>query len=162
MMGISFRYVKNRDDAMILVNEGFLKIVTNLEKWKEDTPFEYWAKRVMINTCIDNYRKQKKVRDHEEMYDDVRHFENDISIDYNEVDKVVETEQLDEMLSELPEVHAKVFNLYEIDGYNHKEIGKLLGISERSSKRHLAASRRKLQEMVKGLGNQLKRATKLF
>ncbi|MEZ4849456.1 MAG: sigma-70 family RNA polymerase sigma factor [Bacteroidia bacterium] len=60
LMGVCIRYMKNEEDAVEVLNMGFLKILKNLEKKKTNVPFEAWIRRIMINTIIDEYRKNKK------------------------------------------------------------------------------------------------------
>ena len=148
LMGVCLRYRKNEEDAAEMLNVGFMKILTKLDKYQESVPFEAWIRRIMINTLIDDFRKNRKVREliettdfeHEEIFTH--------SVDYNEADRKFDAEELQGMILQLPPMSRKVFNLYAIDGYTHKEIGEMLGISDGTSKWHLSFARKKLQEMV--------------
>lgn len=149
LMSVCMRYRKNENDAAEILNVGFLKILNNLDKYKSGVPFEAWIRRIMINTLIDDFRKNRKVREliehtdfeHEEIFTD--------QVDYNEADKAFDASDLQALIQKLPPMSKKVFNLYAIDGYSHKEVGELLGISDGTSKWHLSFARKKLQEMLK-------------
>ncbi len=149
LMSVCLRYRKQENDAIEILNVGFMKILTNLDKYKEHVPFEAWSRRIMINTLIDDFRKNRKVREliestdfeHEKIYKD--------SIEYNDADLQFDADDLQNMINQLPPMSGKVFNLFAIDGYSHKEIGKMLGISDGTSKWHLSFARKKLQGMVK-------------
>ncbi len=148
LMGVCMRYKRNQEDAAALVNEGFLKILNNLDKYNTEIPFEAWIKRIMINTVIDEFRKNRKVQELIEYSD----FENEEQyadqFDYNEADKQFDAEDIEAIIQELPPMSQKVFNLYAIDGYTHKEIGKMLDISDGTSKWHLNSARKKIKELL--------------
>ena len=130
-MGICLRYEKNKDDAAALLNLAFFKILTRLDQYKDNVPFEAWAKRVTINTLIDEFRKKNK-----DQHQFVESFDHSLPLsfmDFNEADQRFDAEDLERMIRDLPEMSQKVFNLYIIDGYNHKEIGEMLHISEGTS-----------------------------
>ena len=146
LMGICMRYSKDKDTASAALNMGFLKILSNLNHYKPEIPFSAWIRRIMINTLIDEYRKQKKERERvtyvENYYDNA---------DYSEVNEALSKISYDQILVEinkLPMATRKVFNLFVIDGFSHKEIGELLEISEGTSKWHLNAARQKLKEQL--------------
>ncbi|MFK7808795.1 MAG: RNA polymerase sigma factor [Saprospiraceae bacterium] len=149
LMSVCLRYRKQENDAVEMLNVGFMKILTNLNKYQDHIPFEAWSRRIMINTLIDDFRKNRKVREliestdfeHEKIYND--------SVDYNEADLQFDADELQAMINQLPRMSGKVFNLFAIDGYSHKEIGKMLGISDGTSKWHLSFARKKLQGMIK-------------
>ena len=148
LMGVCMRYKKDEDEAASVLNMGFLKILTNLEKFKPGVPFDAWIRRIMINTVIDEFRKNRKVRELIE-HTDFSESESYIkTVDYNTADQMFDAERLEGFIKQLPTVSQKVFNLYAIDGYNHKEIGELLGISDGTSKWHLSSARKKLQDML--------------
>lgn len=146
LMGICMRYSKDKDSASETLNMGFLKILKNLASYKSEIPFKSWIRRVMVNTLIDEYRKNKREREKvtyvQEYYDNA-----DFS-DVNEALSRINYNQLLVQINLLPEATKKVFNLFAIDGYSHKEIGEMLMISEGTSKWHLNAARQKLKEYI--------------
>lgn len=149
LMGVCYRYKQNEADAAASMNAGFLKILTNLDKYQPTIPFEAWAKRIMINTIIDEFRKNRKVKELIEYKDFSETDSYDSLVDFNKAAEQFDAEELENLIKRLPTVSQKVFNLYAIDGYKHKEISELLDMSEGTSKWHLSFARKKLQEMLK-------------
>src|SRR5687768_13584013 len=131
LMSICMRYSRDRDSASEALNMGYLKILKNLHTYNPEIPFKAWVRRIMVNTLIDEYRKNKREKEKvtyvEEYYDS-----SDFS-DVNEALSKINCAQIIEQISHLPEATRKVFNLFAIDGYTHKEIGEFLGISEGTS-----------------------------
>ena len=154
LMGVCMRYKKNRDEAAEMVNIGFMKILKNIDKYREEAPFGAWIKRIMINTIIDEFRKNRKVKELIETTDFADFNDSEGLVDYNTADQMFDAEQIEELIKRLPPMSQKVFNLFAIDGYSHKEIGKMLGISDGTSKWHLSFSRKKLREMIGQLMEQ--------
>ena len=155
LMAICLRYYKNSNDAEEALNMGFLKIVTKLDKYNSDVPFEAWIRRIMINTIIDEFRKNKKGKETIE-YTDFNGVYESKTVNYNEADLKFEAEELEIMIKTLPPVSQKVFNMHVIDGYSHKEIAELMEISIGTSKWHVSNARkilRGLVEKAKGLKN---------
>ncbi len=146
LMGICMRYSKDKDTASESLNMGFLKILKNLSTYKPEIPFKSWIRRVMVNTLIDEYRKNK--RDREKVTYVEEYYDNSDFSDVNEALSRINYNQLLVQINMLPEATKKVFNLFAIDGYSHKEIGEMLMISEGTSKWHLNAARQKLKEYI--------------
>lgn len=147
-MSVCMRYKRDHDEAASAVNEGFLKILNNLEKYDSKLPFEAWIKRIMINHVIDDFRKNRKVQELIEYADFSERNEIDDPVDYNEADILFDTGDIEEMIKTLPPVTQKVFNLFAIDGYAHKEIAEFLNMSEGTSKWHLNSARKKLIDLL--------------
>ncbi|MCE3229333.1 MAG: polymerase sigma factor, sigma-70 family [Bacteroidetes bacterium] len=146
LMSICLRYTKDKDMASEMLNVGFLKILSNLEKYNLAIPFKVWIRKIMVNTLIDEYRKSKREKERvtyvEEYYD---------STDYSEANEAISkinVQQIYALINDLPEATKQVFNLFVIDGYAHKEIADMLGISEGTSKWHLNAARQKLKDQI--------------
>lgn len=165
LMSICVRYCNNREDAQSLLNLGFLKIINNLEKYKEEIPFGLWARRVMINTIIDEYRKNKKEKELLEYHDFTDRRDDETLVEINDAVKRMDAQEIHKHIEKLPNVSKKVFNLFVVDGYGHKEIATMLGMSEGTSKWHLNNAREKLKEMInhpspvlspQGRGDELK------
>lgn len=129
MLFVCLRYCKDRQDAEDVLQDGFIKMFTSLDKYKFDGSFEGWLRRIMVNTCLDFLRKQKQMGDFTSM-DDVAFKLEDASSAQNEL----EVEDLMKLIQKLPKGYQVVFNLFAIEGYSHKEIADLLGISEDTSK----------------------------
>ncbi len=141
------RYKHNHVDAEDLFNQAFLKIILKLNSYDTSRNIRTWCKRIIINTCIDDFRKHKSFRERFDFTDDISRYEESPSL-LNSHHTQLDEEVLMEMISKLPEMTQKVFNLYGIDGYSHKEIGALLDMSLGTSKWHLHNARTKLQAMI--------------
>ena len=142
MMGVCMRYASHREQATEMLNLGFLKVFNSIQKYAEKgSNLEAWMYRIMVNTAIDYLRAE------------IRHQHADIEKsvyveDTADVLADLAAEQIMAMINELTPAYRAVFNLYVIEGYNHAEIGKLLGINEGTSKSNLAKARAKLQEKI--------------
>ncbi|HEU4717194.1 MAG TPA: RNA polymerase sigma factor [Bacteroidia bacterium] len=148
MMSVCIRYTASRDDAEDLLNRSFLKILSNIEKYRKEVPFGLWVRRITINTIIDEYRKNRKEKEMTELVDfDEQEVESDTAAINGFLEKT-DAEQLQRLIDHLPEMSRKVLNLFVVDGYGHKEISEMLNISEGTSKWHLNNARTKLKELI--------------
>ena len=150
-MGICLRYAGNRYEAAEIMNQGFMKVFTNLEKYNPERPFKAWLGRIMINTSINHYRSNLKMA----YMDDLEKAEG---LSHNEMpDSKLKYDDLLDMVQRLPQAYRTVFNLYAIEGYTHEEIGKMLGISDGTSKSNLFKARDKLKAMIMKVERQAER-----
>ena len=145
LMNICIRYKNDYDTAGSSLNLIFLKILDNLEKFKSEDSFVPWIKRIAVNHLIDEYRKEKREKEKLSYIEDVSYSSANSSSSIHEKSAELDSEYLIQMIKELPTVTAKVFNLYAIDGFKHKEIAEILEMSENTSKWHLSEARKKLQ-----------------
>jgi len=157
LMPICFRYNSNEEDARASYNAGFIKILKALEKVDGDTNFNAWAKRVMVNTLIDEYRKNKKYNTRIAKSDDERELDYYSEGQLNDAESNLGYENIMMLVQELPRATAHVFNLYVIEGYSHREIGEKLEMSEGTSKWHLSTARKMLREKLGRLENSNQR-----
>jgi RNA polymerase sigma factor (sigma-70 family) len=151
MMGVCSRYQRNRDDALALVNEGFLKILQNLRNMADGVPFEPWARRIIINTVIDAYRRERNRREQEVPLSPTSDAEQAVANDYL---AHMEAEAFAALLDRLPPVSRHVFNLFAVDGHSHQEIADLLGISTGTSKWHVSHARAILHQALAGMATE--------
>lgn len=147
-MPVCYRYHNNEEDARSSLNIGFMKILKGLESVDDDVNFPAWSKRIIVNTLIDEYRKKRNYNSRVSSKETERELDIEAVPESNEAESNFGYESLLKLIKELPEVSQKVFNLYVIEGYNHKEIGDLLGISEGTSKWHLSTARKVLREKL--------------
>jgi RNA polymerase sigma-70 factor (ECF subfamily) len=148
LLSVCLRYERNVEDAEFLLNQGFMKILTKLSSFKNDRPFEAWIRRIMINTIIDHHRKYNKQNSILQFSDIQAEGHDTRWVEYNAAYLDFEAEELLAMVQKLPPESRKVFNLYTMEGYAHKEIAEMLGISDGTSKWHLSFARKKLREMI--------------
>jgi RNA polymerase sigma-70 factor (ECF subfamily) len=135
-------YSANEMEVEEMVNDGFLKIFNNIHKYDFSKPFKVWLRAILINTSIDHYRKARKT-DHIFPLESYHQPEVESGI----IDQMAAGELMD-IIQKLPKSYRMVFNLYVVEGYNHREISELLGIQEGTSKSNLRDARIKLQKMI--------------
>ena len=143
-MSVTYREKKNEEDAKSLSINAFLKVLTNIESYKPNIPFNAWIRRIAINTAIDDFRKNSK-HNLIEYSDEISTNENYTINDY---DLEIRAEELNNMILKLPKATKLVINLFAIDGYSHKEIAEQLNISTNTSKWHVKEARKKLKEQI--------------
>ncbi len=138
------RYTKNETDAAEVLNSGFLKVFLNIQRYEPMQGTLYtWIRTIVINTCLDFLKLKQKTGQHKELDKTV-----EVHIDAEAINKM-EVSMLLHLVRQLPSATQAVFNLYVMEGYNHKEIGQLLSISEGTSKWHLSEARKSLQQMIR-------------
>ncbi len=141
-LSVCLRYSDNRDEAVELLNEAFMKVFTNLKKLDLNRSFKPWFRKILINTCI-NYIKKKKIAFTTEL--------DEVSI-HNGPDDVLSRilyQEILAMIRELSPAYRTVFNLYVIEGYKHEEIAKILEISTGTSKSNLSKAKKNMQLILK-------------
>ncbi|MCS5489847.1 RNA polymerase sigma factor [Algoriphagus limi] len=142
VMSISLSYAKDSDLAKEIVHDSFLKFFASIESLDGYQSVKAWLRRITVNAAIDWFRKNKKYA----MQQDITE-QNEV---YHEVHALsaLAYEDLIKLLQQLPEDHKLVFNLYEVEGYSHREIGEKLGITESSSRVYLARAKSRLRQLV--------------
>ena len=144
MMTLCLRYTKNDADAVEVLNNGFLKVFKNIQRYDSGQASLYtWIRTVVINSCIDFIKQKQKLEHTKELNEDIQ-----VHV-YPEVFSKMKADELLQLVRKLPSATQAVFNLYSFEGYSHKEIGQILNISEGTSKWHLSEARKNLQELIK-------------
>lgn len=146
LMSICRRYISQEEKARELLNLGFCRMLLNIGKYRQVAPFQYWARRIMVNVLINEHKKEK-LHYGNHNYIEAYHEDEKYSVVNAAIEKF-DVSRIALCIDKLPAASKQVFNLFIIDGYSHKEIAQLLGISEGTSKWHLNASREKLKEML--------------
>ena len=141
-MSICLRYARTREEAIEVVNDGFIKIFNKLDHYSKGLSFHGWMRKIMINSAIDYYRKNEK---HYNSLD-ISHGQYEIASE-NILDKL-SAEDIIAAIQLLPPSYRMVFNLYVIEGYKHEEIANQLNISVGTTKSNLSIARNKLQKML--------------
>jgi RNA polymerase sigma-70 factor (ECF subfamily) len=142
-MGIGLRYSLNRDDALEVVNDAFIKAFNSMASYDITKPFKAWLRTIVVNTAIDRRRKDLKFQLNVELED-----AGPIISYVNAIDNLGVQDILS-MMRELPAIQVTIFNLYEIDGYNHDEIADMLNIPASSSRVYLSRAKEKLRKLIK-------------
>lgn len=141
-MGISLSYSKDRDLALEIANDSFLKFFSSIKKVESFQTVKAFLRRITVNTAIDYYRKNKKYQSHSDLEIEIPN--------QNEVNALSSLgfEDIIKLINQLQEDLKLVFNLYEVEGYSHKEIAGRLGITEGSSRVYLTRAKAKLRQLV--------------
>jgi len=142
-MGISLRYSLNRDDALEVVNDAFIKAFNSMGNYDITKPFKAWLRTIVVNTAIDRRRKDLKFQLNIELDNAVPYAGSMNTADNLQVQDILN------LMKELPAIQLAIFNLYEIDGYNHDEIAVMLNIPASSSRVYLSRAKEKMRRLIK-------------
>jgi len=145
------RYHSHPEDARSSFHLAFMKILKNLKVAPLGDEFFVWSKRITVNTLIDEYRKQKTHTEKEVVKETDRELETYGTHHQNDGDQTIGYEVIMELVALLPNLTSKVFNLYVVEGYSHKEIATMLKMSEGTSKWHLSYGRKILRKQLETL-----------
>ena len=148
MLPLCMRYVGDRSLAEDVLQDGFITLFTHMDSYKGNGSFEGWARKIFVTTALMELRKKDALKMSDEL-DTVRGMKADLpsqgqNIGYKELMKLV---------MQLPAGFRTVFNMYAVEGYSHKEIGDILGISESTSRTQLSRARICLQNMINEIEN---------
>ncbi|MCD4695353.1 MAG: sigma-70 family RNA polymerase sigma factor [Bacteroidales bacterium] len=149
MYGICLRFAGNQMEADDILQEGFIKIFNKIKDFRNEGSLEGWIRRTIINTAINFYRRNVKYA----KMNDLENLEVEDNSYLNIYSKISREEILN-LVQELPNGYRTVFNLNVIEGYTHKEIGKMLSISDNTSKSQLTRARSVLQAKIKNLAKE--------
>ena len=143
MLGVCMRYMKAQQEAEDVLQDGFIKVFEKFDRFTGEGSLEGWIKRIMINTALDQLRKNKKTNYHLDV--------DEVGFMIPKEDMIIENlsaENLLKILDTIPEGYRVVFNLYAIEGYTHKEIGEQLGVSENTSKSQYSRAKAHLRKLL--------------
>jgi RNA polymerase sigma-70 factor (ECF subfamily) len=143
MLGVCMRYTKNTEQAEDILQDGFIKVFNKLKDFKNEGSLEGWVRRVMVNTALDQIRKNGKLLGDINIDDVGYKIENNAFT----LEKMM-AEDLMKLVQSMPEGYKVVFNMFAIEGYSHGEIAKTLGISENTSKSQYSRARNYLKERL--------------
>ncbi len=140
-MSICIRYNPNREDAIEVLNDSFMKVFDHLDTFDQNKPFKSWFRRILVNTSLDRYRAAKRFIIPVEI--DIADLEIADKVPYEEE---MNADQILGLIGKLPELYRMIFNMYEIEGYSHDEIAGLLDIAPGTSRSHLSRARALLRK----------------
>ena len=148
-MSVCNRYTNNQDDAVEIINDGFLKIFKEIHRYKPAytdvvASFRAWLRKIMVYTAIDHFRKNRKHR----FTADVEKEANQITVGGEDVLEKISYQEIIQSIQQLSPGYKTIFNLFVIEGYTHEEIANQLGISIGASKSGLARGRKQLQKIL--------------
>lgn len=142
MFGVCLGYANNRDDAKDILQDGFVKVFSSLKNYGANGSLEGWIRRIIVNTCIDYYRKTLKEMDYSSI-DDVGFLEASSS-----ALEMIYAKELQALIHNLPDGARIIFNMYVVEGYSHNEIAEMLNVSEGTSKSQFSRAKTLLQKMI--------------
>ncbi len=140
-MSVCLRYAASRDEALELLNDGFMKAFTRIDSYDEKRPFRPWLRRIMVNTCLDRLRADAKRRSLFEPRDSP-----EAAVEA-EFDLNMDAEEILALFNQLSDMGRAIFNLYEVEGYTHEEIAEMLKIAPGTSRSLLSRTKAKLAQL---------------
>ena len=143
MLGVCYRFAKNREDAEDMLQEGFIKVFTQIHQYRNEGALEGWIRRIVVHTCINILKKNKKFADSV----DIIHATS-VHVKEEMIPSIMQAKQVVECIRTLPLGYKTVLNLYAIEGYSHKEIAGMLDIEESTSRSQYTRAKAMLEEIL--------------
>lgn len=143
MLAVCYRYGRNREDAEDMLQEAFIKVFTQIKQFQAKGSLEGWIRRVVVHTCINNLKKNKKFNESV----DIIHAKT-VHIREESIPSIVQAKQIIECIRMLPIGYRTVLNLYALEGYSHKEIALMLEIEESTSRSQYTRAKAMLEEIL--------------
>jgi RNA polymerase sigma factor (sigma-70 family) len=145
LLGVSYRYARNKEDAEDILQDSFIKIFGKLEQFKGEGSFEGWMRRIVVNTALKKYSVSRYSK--EFTVEEVKDVREDSNTDVPAYNHLSEKDLL-ALINDLPDGYRIIFNLNVIEGYSHDEIANLLGIQAGTSRSQLVKARNLLQKRI--------------
>ena len=143
MYGVCLRYASNSEEAEDILQEGFIKVFNKIGSFRREGSFEGWIRRIFVNTAIEQFRKKVYLQPITEVEEDT------VEGKYLSVLDRLSEKDIIQLVQQLSPGYRTVFNMYVVEGYTHRQIAELLGISEGTSKSQLSRAKLILQDLVK-------------
>lgn len=143
MLGVCYRYAGNREDAEDMLQDGFIKVFSHISQYRHEGSLEGWIRRIMVHTCINNLKKNKKLSE----ITDIMHAHR-IMTEEAKAPSIMNAKRIVECIRLLPAGYRTVLNLYAIEGYSHREISQMLEIEESTSRSQYTRARLLLENIL--------------
>jgi RNA polymerase sigma factor (sigma-70 family) len=143
MLSVCYRYAKSREDAEDMLQDGFVKVFTQIDRYEHRGSLEGWILRIIVHTCINHLKKNKKFNDVVDLA-----YAGNLIIHEDSIPGIVQAKQIVECIRSLPIGYRTVLNLYAIEGYSHKEIGAMLDIEESTSRSQYTRAKNMLEAIL--------------
>ena len=143
MLSVCYRFAHNREDAEDMLQEGFIKVFSQIHTFQNKGAFEGWIRRIVVHTCINHLKKNKKFNESV----DIIHATS-VQVREESVPSIVQAKQVVECIRILPIGYRTVLNLYAIEGYSHKEISDMLDIEESTSRSQYTRAKQMLEDIL--------------
>jgi RNA polymerase sigma factor (sigma-70 family) len=143
MLAVCYRFGHSREDAEDMLQEGFIKVFSQIHTFRNQGAFEGWVRRIIVHTCINNLKKNKKFNESVDLI-----HANTLQVREESVPSIVQAKQVVECIRLLPLGYRTVLNLYAIEGYSHKEISLMLEIEESTSRSQYTRAKQMLEDIL--------------
>ena len=143
MLSVCYRFAQNREDAEDMLQEGFIKVFTQIHTFRSQGAFEGWIRRIIVHTCINFLKKHKKFSSNIDLANAQYVFVKEESMP-----SILQGKQVIECIRHLPMGYKTVLNLYAIEGYSHREIGEMLDIEESTSRSQYTRAKAMLEAVL--------------
>lgn len=143
MLSVCYRYAKNREDAEDMLQEGFIKVFTQIKQFQNRGALEGWIRKIIVHTCINNLKKNKKFTESVDLI-----HASGAYIREESIPSIVQAKQVVECIRILPIGYRTVLNLYAIEGYSHREIAGMLDIEESTSRSQYTRAKSMLEDIL--------------
>lgn len=143
MLGVCYRFAKNREDAEDMLQEGFIKVFSQIHQYRNEGALEGWIRRIMVHTCINTLKKNKKFSDCVDIG-----FAGNVGIREENIPSIMQAKEVVECIRALPLGYRTVLNLYAIEGFSHREIGTMLDIEESTSRSQYTRAKSMLEDIL--------------
>ena len=143
MLGVCYRFAKNREDAEDMLQEGFIKVFMQIQQFRGEGSLEGWIRRIVVHTCINILKKNKKFNESV----DIIHANGLMGKD-DFIPSIIQAKQVVECIRSLPLGYKTVLNLYVLEGFSHREIGEILDIEESTSRSQYTRARIMLEDLL--------------
>jgi len=143
MLAVCYRYAHNREDAEDMLQEGFIKVFSQIHTFENRGALEGWIRRIMVHTCINILKKNKKFNESVDLI-----HANSLQVREETIPSIIQAKQVVECIRLLPIGYRTVLNLYAIEGFSHREIGEMLDIEESTSRSQYTRSKAMLEDIL--------------
>ncbi|MBL7752399.1 MAG: sigma-70 family RNA polymerase sigma factor [Chitinophagaceae bacterium] len=143
MLAVCYRFAHNREDAEDMLQEGFIKVFSQIHTFENRGSFEGWIRRIIVHTCINILKKNKKFNESV----DIIHATG-VQIREESIPSIIQAKQVVECIRMLPIGYRTVLNLYAIEGYSHREIAQMLDIEESTSRSQYTRAKAMLEDVL--------------
>ena len=143
MFAVCYRYAHNREDAEDMLQEGFIKVFSQIHKFENRGALEGWIRRIIVHTCINHLKKNKRFNESVDLI-----HANSIQVREESIPSIIQAKEVVECIRMLPIGYRTVLNLYAIEGFSHKEIAVMLDIEESTSRSQYTRAKAMLEDLL--------------
>jgi RNA polymerase sigma factor (sigma-70 family) len=143
MLTVCYRFARNREDAEDMLQEGFIRVFTQIKQFQSKGSFEGWIRRIIVHTCINHLKKHKKFNDSVDISQ-----AQFVQVREDSIPSIIQAKQVTECIRALPVGYRTVLNLFAIEGYSHREIANMLDIEESTSRSQYTRAKAMLEQVL--------------